>query len=75
MWCSSYTSAARRSQVGGSYFQWEGFEEGVCVYVSVYKRERKRDKKQGQRHKVKLHGGWVELCQIEMEWAGMGNED
>lgn len=39
----------------------------MCVYVSVYKREREREaEKQGQRHTVKLHGGWVELCRIEM---------
>lgn len=72
MWCSSYTSAARRSQAGGSYFQWEGLEEGVCVYVRVYKRERKRGRETGTETQGEAHGGWVELCQVEMAVGRIG---
>lgn len=50
MRCNGYTSAARRDQVRGLYFQWEGFGEGVCVRTCVCMCvcERERDNREIQ---------------------------
>lgn len=59
---NSYTSAARRNQRRGSYFQWEGFEARVCV----------QERETQIETWGKLLGGWVEICQTEI---GVGRDE